>query len=250
MTPSEIIEEARTCLHGTDHTWPVNEAFLHMRINARQRQLFTLPVLWKNLEYFGKQVTAPLVDGCVDLMDLEGTELWPIESIDRIEVASPGTSRYKHDRKVTIVKASERFDHHAPRVTIRSHFIEEVQTTVREEDGSTMTVGDLEGVDEIRIWYSRRPKTINGLGKVRLLVEDESGVETVEQRVQDVEIGDPWDWLLVHDLVKSIIKRTAQDDAEEDDPSWQLADEAEKELLALFQAHVKGFTHGMEMNTE
>ena len=232
MRPVEIIKEARTYAPDTNDSFPVTEATLYARINARQRQLFALASSW-NQEYYGRSVLSSLSNGCVDLDKLEDTKLWPIETVDRVEIADPGDSEWRKNTVVTICRADEQREHLPPRMLLRSHTLQAVDDLATDEDGETRTTSDLEGVSKVRIWYSRRPRTIDGRGDV-------------QSRTEDVEIGDPWEWLLVWDLVKSLTKRVAQTDTQKDAPVVLMARESEVELLNLFRSHVTQYARSTE----
>lgn len=235
LTPDDIIEEVRTFLPNTNEAFPVTDAMLYLRMSDRQRRLFSIAAE-ESESYFGVRVTAPPDGNCVDLNDLEKDDEHAIASVDLIEIADPGSSAYLRNQEVTIVDADERFaGHFKPRVTIRSHLIEGVDEEV-EDSGGRRIVNDLAGVAQLRVWYSRFPLPINGLGQVN-------------GKMQEVEIGSPWDRLLIYDLVKSLIKSTARDDAEKNDPLWKMAHMAEEELVEEFKAHVKAFAGGTERIT-
>lgn len=239
MTPKEILEETRSILSDTNRSYPVTDGILYGRMNARHRELFSMAAMW-NEEYFGRVVRAPLrKDGCVDLTDLEDGKLWPIERVDHVEIAQEGKNPfgYERDDKVTICKASERFRHFQPRVTIRSHLMEPVKDVYPSDSGGSDKLHDLEGVESLRIWYSRRPRKIDGRG-------------FVNGKPEEVEIGDPWEWLLVWDLVRHVIKVTTVEEGEEKDPVFLMAVRSEEALLASFEAHVKGYSAGAEAINE
>ena len=232
MTPENAIYEARTFLANTSDHYPVTDAILYARLNARQRQLFAMASMW-NREYYGEQVFAPLNDeGCIDLDDLETDDdhLWPIERVDRIEVATaPRNSDYEVGTEVTIVHAHERFSHLKPRVTIRSHVIMAVQDDFPSQRGPY----------ELCLWYSRRPRQIN-----------RAGIVEGNKRQEDLEIGDPWDWLLVWDLVKSMINRITKEEAGETNAVWQYASISEQTLLEAYEEHVRGYAYRAEVITD
>ena len=241
MTPQDIIDEAQTFVPDTSDAFPVPEWVSFQRINARQRQLFALAASWDE-EFFGRRIKVGLDAGyCVDLSRVESEKVAPIELIDRVEICGLGDPHphgYELGDTVTVCAARERHRHVKPRAMIRSKLLEGVS----ERDGETLElVNDLEGVTQIRIWYSRGSRAIDGEGKVKL------SAGPVER---DVEIGDPWEWLLVWDLVKSLVGRTAKDDAEQKNPVWVLADNQEKMLIETFKTHVMGFADVTEHITD
>lgn len=229
MTPEETIKEAQSFLANTSDHYPVTEAILYSRINARQRQLFAIASTW-NREYYGEQVTADLDEnGCIDLDDLESDDdnLWPIERVDRVEVLT--SQKWDPGTHVTICNAYERKSHVAPRVTIRSHILSSAEPSDFDGPGS----------HTLCIWYSRRPRAI-----------DRAGIVRGNQRQEELEIGDPWDWLLVWDLVKSLIKRTAHDEEPRGDPLWDYANMCEQQLMEAYEQHVRGYAYRAEVVTD
>ena len=248
MTPDQAIAEARSFVGDTGPQYPVTDSMLYARINANQRHWFAKAASW-NREYFGETVDADMdEDGCLDLSNLEGTDLYPIESVDQVEVLRSGTTDYPPGTKVTICRADERLMHDAPRCTIRSHTLAGVTYHERTAGGGSKEVRDLSGVEAIRIWYSRRPRSIDGRGWTIIGRDDKD--DSLVWAEQDLEIGDPWDWLIVWDLVATLIGRTATVDGNMKSPVLAMAEQAAAELEAIFEQHVRGYTYGREQITE
>jgi len=249
VTPDEIIYEARSFVGDASSRYPVTDAMLYARISTRQRQLFA-EAATVNREYYGQLVDANVDDdGCIDLTDLEGTGMHPIESVDQVEILSPGNRDWRVRQKVTICRADERHMHDPPRCTIRSHTLAGVMDHVALPDGDTRERNDLKGVESVRIWYSRRPRAIDGEG-LRIDMIDENGDPVRETEQKPVEIGDPWHWLLVWDLVQSLVGRTVTEDGEQKAGVVMLAKDAEAELFEIYKRHVAGYTYGRETVTE
>ena len=218
LLPDQIIDEAQSVCSDYAVPYPTTKSVMFLRVNQCQKELFARAAE-VDQEYYGLQADLTLdASGCADLSGISETAAFPMERIDdvRIHVANEpeliGT-------RVNIVPAYDAEAHLAPRATIRSHVIAGFSE-------------DLAGVGKLRIYYTRRPRTIGRDGLV-------AGAELQVP----VELESPWDYLLVWDLILDLIRRTDAADKDRKEKLGMLVKESFDRLLADYLAHVAGFVH-------
>lgn len=221
MTPDQIIIEAQgVCSDYTDD-YPTTKSVMYRRIHHRQRTLFTLAGTW-NREFYGVCTTATLSAGAVDLRDMEGVaDVYPVESLERVIIQDPGESSYVAGKEVNVVPVDDTEAHFAPRMTLRSGVLEQVGT-------------DLAGVTSVKLFYSRRPYAITTSGLINGSAD------------QHVDLADPYDWLLVLDLAKDLIRRTISIEKDARDAVIALIAKDEAELMASYESHVRSYAYARE----
>jgi len=187
---------------------------MYRRLSVRQQQLFARAAAI-NPEYYGVCAVAPLSNGAVDLKDL-GDPVYRADSLSRIEIADKGTSGYANGDEVHVVALTDPDAALPPRVTVRNGVVAQVGT-------------DLNGVVSLRVFYSRLPLSIGP--------NDGS---------KELELLDPFQELLVVDLARYLVEHTLGLDATLRGQALPLLEAEEKDLLALFDAHVKAYTAAAE----
>lgn len=221
MTPSEAIDHALGILTEYTDEYPTGRAVLMEIINSRQRAYFSM-ANETNREYFGEAVDVDVEEGCVDLGSIRDTDLSEIERIDRIEVAATTAEDIAVGDEVYMIQAHDWRNRAQPGVTVRSNLIEQCGT-------------DLDGITELKLWYSRYPKRINPVG-----------VAAGEADEEDLEIGEPWDWLLVWEIVEAMVRRAEDMDSEAKEKKLAEIMATKSEMEGSFLAHVAGFTFGRQ----
>lgn len=210
MTCQEAVEQAlaRAATYGVhyNHSWAV----LFRRLGVRQQQLYAHAARM-NEHWAGTCATGTLdADGRIDLADLVDP-IYAAERILRVEVADAGTSSYAAGDEVHMVRVDEPDVAETPRVAIRNRITEPIGT-------------DLDGVTSLKFYYARLP-----------LALDETDSAT------DLELPEPHQELLVVDLAKYLVRKSADLDAGGKQPVLAELKEEEAELLAEFDAYVASF---------
>lgn len=222
MTPDEIITSAQGVVSDYTDDYPTTKSVMYNRMNVRQRELFVAAGAWDR-EFYGVCVIATLDDtGAVNLAEMDGTaNVYAIEQIEQVRIEDVGTSSLATGDRLNIVPSLDVDAHFSPRATIRSHVLEGV-------------AGELDLVTSVKIFYARRPKDIDERGRIE-------GNKDVE-----VELTSPFDYLLVWDLARDLIRRTVRMEHELKAELLALMKESESEALAAFELHVKGFNWARE----
>lgn len=211
MTPEEVCIAAMGVAGEYTDDYPTTRWTMYQRISARQRELFA-HVATLDPEFYGAEVVVEVTDGAVNVAALEQSgDVYPVERIQSAYVEDRGTSEERKDgERIAVIAADDAHAFFPPRATYRSGVLRGVD-------------GDLDGVVELLLYYSRRPRTI---------LPDGSGV---------IEFLEPFQNLLVYDLAKDLIRRTATIDGDRKAAAFQLLDATEKELLNSLAEHI---THG------
>jgi hypothetical protein len=207
MTPEQICVAAMgICSDYTDN-YPTTRAIMYQRISSRQRELFA-HVAILDPEFYGAEIVAEVTDGALNVAALEQSgDVYPVERVEEVQVEDPGTSGLDAGTRVGLVLVTDPEAALPPRATYRSGVIRQVGT-------------ELQGVASLLLYYSRRPRTIG---------PDGSGV---------IELLEPFQFLLVYDLAKDLIRRTIGIEGEKKAAAFQLLDSAEKELLEALGEHI------------
>jgi hypothetical protein len=187
-----------------------NRALIYARIGVRQQELFALAGKI-NPDYFGVCAHAPVSTGSVNLNTIADPVPTP-DLIQRIEIYDAGTSAYAVGDEVFPVTLHDQGSAFPPRVIVRDRVMYGV-------------ANDLDGVDEVRIYYSRLPASIGPTDK------------TVT-----VELPEPHQMLLVVDAERDIYRRSVT--APEPHMARASADEAA--LLDAFRAHVSTYAGSLQ----
>lgn len=194
------------------HVSEVNEsrALIYSRIGIRQQELFALAAKI-NPDYFGVCAHAPVSDGMVNLATIADPVPTP-EMIQRIDIYAPGTSDYAAGDEVNPVTLHDQGASWPPRVVMRNKVLYGVGV-------------DLDGVSQVRIYYSKIPAAILPTGAAT-----------------EVEMPEPYHMLLVVDAERDLYRRSQKDAA----PFVALADAAEAPLLEAFTAHVSAYAGSLQ----
>ena len=216
MKPIEILEGAISiCSDFTEH-YPTSKPVMYRRMNQRQQELFSMASSWDR-DFYGICATVTLDSNKrADLEDLEeDSGVFEIDMVDDVRTPDPDNKR------VHIVPLYDVENHLPPRMTLRSHRLEPVGN-------------DMEGITQVLVYYSRRPKTIKSNG---LLAGDTEQV--------DVELESPFDDLLIWDLVRDLLRRTIKMETQARAAVLVMISEVEAGLLASFEKHVTGFARSL-----
>ena len=181
---------------------PSTPTLMLHRINVRQQQI-AVHIANKEPEYLGRQATVALVAGAYALSGLNPLH----ERITRVEVDGVGTSPYTQGDRVSIVPIMDVDVALAPRMTLRDNVLTQVGT-------------DMALVSTIRIYYSKRFATVDGLTDV-------------------LEYPEQFHELSVVDLSKHLLRKTLGMKADERTAAIALLDEEEKDLLADLDRHLE-----------
>lgn len=207
MTPEDVVIAALGMCADFGANVPTTRSVMYQRISMRQRELVA-HVATLDPEFYGAEIVAEVQDGAVNVGALEQSgDVYPVERIEEVRIENPGTSLYDEGQRVTLVRVGDFEAALPPRATYRS--------------GVLRQVGDeLDGVESLLIYYSRRPRTIG---------PDGSG---------EIEFLEPFQGLLVYDLAKDLIRRTTGIEGAARQAAFQVLDAAEKELLASLAEHI------------
>jgi hypothetical protein len=208
VTPEEVAIAAIGLCADYTNDFPTTRALMYRRISARQRELFS-HVATLDPEVYGAEILVDLEDGFVNLSALEQSEdVYPIERIEEVQIAEVGSSLVRvAGEKVSLVRVSDPGVAFPPRATYRSGVLRQV-------------ADDLAGVASLRIFYSRRPRTIQ---------PDGSG---------EIEFLEPFQELLIYDLARDLIRRTVGLEGEQKGDLVAMLDEVEKEMMDSLASHI------------
>jgi hypothetical protein len=209
-TPKEVLLDAYALLGGWGFAIPgMPESILYLQMSQRQQELFA-QVNALDPEFFGSDVEAPVANGRVDLYALVGGQ-GTIQSVQVVLIDVPGPSNYEKGDRVRIVRTDDQRDL-PPRVLLR--------------DGTLIGVEeDLDGVQQLRVYYSRKPTpiTITGEGLI--------------------QIPEPYVDLLALDLAKYILNRDMETASS---PAMAYFVAEEEKRLASLEAHVRANYRALE----
>ena len=127
----------------------------------------------------------------------------PVEKVDLVQTAD-GT-------RVNIVAVEDVNAHRPPRMTLRDKKLEVVGSDLADESS-------------LRIHYSARAPGLIDIA-------------------DEVDLDPPYDFLLVWDLAKDLIRRTASMDGDQKGAVIQLIGASEADLLELYKQHVATYAH-------
>lgn len=213
MTPEEIKQLAYSILGD----WGINvehtpNALMYDRMSSRQRELFA----WVNAlnpDYFGECAVAGIVDNAyvnLDSLEVLTQGPYPVDTIQVVRIADPGTSDYISGQRVRIVRIDD-WRELAPRMTYRSRVLRGIGD-------------DMVGVVSITVWYTRRPRPIG---------PDGSGV---------IELPEPWHDLLALDLARFLLQHSPDDVA----PCLAYIDAEESQRMKGFETHINASYRALE----
>lgn len=207
MTPEQICVAAMGICSDYTDSYPTTRSIMYQRISSRQRELFA-HIATIDPEFYGAEVVAEVVDGALNIGALEQSgDVYPVERIEEVRIEEPGDSELEAGARVSLVLVTDIEASLPPRATLRSGVIRQV--------GS-----ELAGVESLLVYYSRRPRTIG---------PDGSGT---------IELLEPFQFLLVYDLAKDLIRRTVGIEGAAKAASFELLDRVEKELTDALGEHI------------
>ena len=218
MTPEQIIDEAEAILSDYGVNYPGTKSVMYSRINQSQKRYFSKAAK-ADQEFYGLQLDFTLdVNACADFSRLSEAQALPIEQIDDFRIIASNNPD-QVNKRINVVPLHDAEAHWRPRATVRSK----------------MFAGfgeDLAGVTKVRMYYTRRPRTIG-----------RDGLVTGATQQVDVELESPWDFLLVWDLVYDLIRRADEMEKEKKAGLLELVLGPNRTLTKEFIAHVAGFVH-------
>ena len=218
MKPDQIIDEAEAILSDYGVKYPGTKSVMYSRINQSQKRYFSMAAK-ADQEFYGLQMDFTLdVNACADFTQLDETKALPIEQIDDFRIIESDNPD-QVNKRIHVVPLHDAEAHLKPRATFRSNIFAGFG-------------GDLAGVNRVRLYYTRRPRTIGRDGLVA----------AATQQV-DVELESPWDFLLVWDLVYDLIRRADAMEKELKKGLLELVLGPNRTLTKEFIAHVAGLVH-------
>lgn len=203
-----ILALARVAIFTSNY--PSTRSLMYRRIGLRQRAIFAKAAK-ANPDYHGVYATADLTAGAADLNDVVEPTPTP-SALQRVTILDKGTNPdVENGDEVHIVPLADPESAIPPRATLRDLVLEGYN-------------GELDGVDSIRVDYSKLPRV--------LIATDKTYV---------IELVSPYDELLVVDLTQYLLSLTTEmDDAKKEKALALLAAE-ETELFGDFMSHVAGY---------
>lgn len=210
MTYDEIVDAALGRASAWGAGYPGTNKPLYRRISVRQKHLFA-HAAGLDQDFYGTDVTGTLSDNRLDLRDLDDQvpAIDMAEAITRIEIAGAGTSDYAAGDEVHVIKIRDPDSALPPRVTLRSQVIEGYGD-------------DLDGVNSMKVFYSRLPVTRNAGDCV-------------------VELAEPHSELLVVDLTRWIATKAMDVEGEVRSTMVSSLNREENELMAEFDRYVSTY---------
>lgn len=208
MTPEQIARAAMGICSDYTDGFPTTRKIMYQRISARQRELFA-HIATIDPEFYGFEAVVEVKDGAADIGALEQSgDVYPVERIQEVLIEDEGESAERvQGERVALIRATDAHAFPAPRATYRSGIIRGV-------------AGDLDGVASLLVYYSRRPRSIG---------PDGSG---------EIELLEPYQYLLVFDLARDLIRRTIGIEGERRVAALQMIEAAERELLQGLEQHI------------
>ena len=214
MTYDEIVEHAKERGLFFGMTFPTTSKVLFRRIEIREQEIFSQAAR-VNPDYFGVNAEGPLdAEFRANLKDLDvSADVDPAANITRLEIGDAGTHpTFARGDLVNIVSLNDIEADVSPRMTLRNFILAGVGQ-------------DLAGVVSIVIHYGYRPENkslpMNGF--------------------EVAELPDPFQELLVIDLMKWVLKQTLDMDTQGKASAIAVLTEEENEMSGAFMAEVGDF---------
>ncbi len=219
-TVEDLVEQSLARAMEFSDKFPATRSLLYRRLGVRQQQLFALAAR-TNPEFFGSCAIGTLDANKAINIGLTGDPnagdpVEAMEFVSKIQVENPGTSSFAVGADVNLLLLTDPDAAYPPRVTLRGNVIRQVGT-------------DLAGVTSIRVYYSVRPFRINP--------EDSATV---------VRLPEPFHDLLVVDLAKWMLRKTATLSKEVRTVAMEALNGEEAETLENFLEEVTNYTRGAE----
>ncbi|MCK5652011.1 MAG: hypothetical protein KAJ42_11565 [Gemmatimonadetes bacterium] len=214
MTYDEIVEHAKERGLFFGMTFPTTNRVLFRRIEIRQQEIFSQAAR-VNPDYFGVSASGPLdAEFRVNLADLDvSVDVDPAANLTRVEIEDGGTHpTLVEGDQVNVVPFTDIEADLAPRMTLRNFILQGVGT-------------DLVGVASVSIFYGYRPEN---------KAQPFDGFE-------NAELPDPYQELLVIDLMKWVLKQTLGMDVEGKATAIAALGEEEAEMSGAFLTEVGDF---------
>lgn len=215
MTAEETVRLILARAMEFTDSFPTTRTLLWRRIEQRQQYLFAV-ASYANPDFFGVCAIAPVADGMVSLTSMS-PPVDQAQRLTRIEIKDPGETSYAVGLRVNVVDiddADSMMD--APRVTVRGHVIRDV-------------AGELEGVESIEVYYSRRPGPIEGPDT-------------------EIQVPDPFGELLVIDGARELVKKTLSMAPESRTAAVALLDAEEQPLFEAWLEHVRTYASDLKQD--
>jgi hypothetical protein len=212
LTTGGIIVQALARVQEiTKKTPAANKTVALRRIAIRQQELVAMSAE-ESHEYYGVSAIAPLdVNGVADLATITDPIPTPQE-ITQVRVQDAGTSEtVAAGDVVAIVPIADPYASIPPRVTIRNRLITQVGT-------------DLDGVTSIRVDYVFRPPMYCPTDDCEVVI-----------------LRSPYDELLIIDLAKQILRKSANVEKTIRDERLDFWTQEEAELLTQYRRHVREY---------
>lgn len=209
MTAEDIVVLAMARTSEITDAYPATRSLAYRRLGLRQRQLQALAAR-ENPDYYGVCAETPLVNLAADLNDIATPVPMP-ELIQKVTIEDHGTSTWTNGKVISIVPLSDLNAELPPRMTLRDLVLQSVGN-------------DLLNVTSIMVFYSRLAD---------VFAPTDGGAV--------VELQDPFNELLVLDLVKVFLAKATRLDATIRQTSIETFAAEEASLLTAYLDHVRTY---------